>query len=133
MLELFMNHVSEWGLSYATIEEFNFRFERFMETQEEIIEHNSAGNTWTIGHNEFSTWTEGERKGLLGLRKSTRVAENVTYLEASNGDSVDWRDQKAVGPVKNQGSCGSCWTFSTTGAMEGSHAINTGELLSFSE
>jgi cathepsin L len=48
-------------------------------------------------------------------------------------DSVDWREDNVVTPVKNQGSCGSCWTFSATGAMEGAYAIHTGNLESFSE
>lgn len=48
-------------------------------------------------------------------------------------ESVDWREENAVTPVKNQGSCGSCWTFSSTGAMEGAYALYSGKLESFSE
>jgi hypothetical protein len=75
----------------------------------------------------MSTWTAAEKKRLNGYVPSLIPAEYEELPEV-NGEGIDWRDGGAVGEVKNQGSCGSCWSFSTTGAMEGAHAIATGEL-----
>ena len=48
-------------------------------------------------------------------------------------DAIDWRNEQVLNPIKNQGRCGSCWAFSTTGALESNVAVAKGELNSFSE
>jgi len=81
----------------------------------------------------MSTWTKDERKKLNGYIPSDRVREPVLLSEENLASGINWVDNGAVTPVKNQGQCGSCWSFSTTGGVEGAHYVATQELLSFSE
>jgi C1A family cysteine protease len=54
-------------------------------------------------------------------------------LENPVANSVDWRSKGVLNAVKNQGSCGSCWAFSTVGAVEPLYALRKGFLPNFSE
>ena len=132
----FMQYVAEHGKSYGTIEEFEFRLARFMEQNAIIEEHNAKNGSYTLGHNYMSDWTHAEYKRLLGYKAPLNNGEETeTHQVDANAvpNAINWVTEGVVSPVKDQGQCGSCWTFSSTGSLEGMWTIKTGQHLLFSE
>ena len=130
----YVSHMATYGRQISDVTEFQTRLAQFSLVHNWIEEHNESGANWVAGHNQFSDWSHAEYKAMLGYAGADeRIRKTPKVLPEVNVDSVNWVEAGAVTPVKDQGQCGSCWAFSTTGSLEGAHFIATGDLLSFSE
>lgn len=102
-----------------------------------IGELNTQREGATYGPNNFTDMTHEEFKDQMLSPISMNRARGSTYTSLPEDialpNSVDWRDAGAVTPVKNQGVCGSCYAFSTTGSLEGQWFRKSGDLIPLSE
>lgn len=122
--------------------QFERMFNNWMDNDKYIEYINSLNKTYRLGHNKYSAMNQDEFMELMGFKANT---ESLRYfLRGSSKNystdfigtvptSVDWRNKGAVTPVKDQGQCGSCWSFSNTGALEGAYYNKYNKLMSFSE
>jgi C1A family cysteine protease len=134
---MFNAWVKHYQVNYSNFSEYLMRFKTFVQNVKMMDHHNSNGASYTVGVNQFSDMTTAEFKKVfhgLDLQAKPENLRNVRYLDNVNvPDAIDWVQQGAVTAVKNQGQCGSCWAFSTTGALEGLYYLKNGSQLSFSE
>ncbi|KAJ3699827.1 hypothetical protein LUZ61_003532 [Rhynchospora tenuis] len=138
VMAVFEKWMADFGRVYASDAEKLLRFDVFKTNLQYIESTNSQpGITYKLGLNKFADLTNSEFMAKYasytprsGPKKSTPT-KYATFVSAPT--SVDWRSQGAVTPIKDQGSCGSCWAFSAVAAMEGINKIRTGKLVTLSE
>jgi len=142
----------DFGKKYSSIEEEYKRFAIFIENLQKIAMWNTNTESARLRANQFADLTNdefvryvhgkdgrcfaGENKAKYTIgKKQKKVGKKLKAEQATTTlpASVDWTQEGVVTPVKNQGDCGSCWSFSTTGAIECNYAIATGSLTSLSE
>jgi len=134
----FVSYVKQFNKVY-TSEELFTRFQNFVDNKKVIDEHNAKGLDWTMGVNAYTDLTSKEFVDLyMGYRPRNNdfarsLNEHVAPTNQVLASSLDWRTSGAVTPIKDQGQCGSCWAFSTTGSVEGANKIKSGNLVSVSE
>lgn len=143
--------VRQWGIykkvhgkSFESVDADIARFNIWKSNLNYIKQHNleaAAGkHTFTLAMNKFGDLTSAEFGRLyngFNMTQKLSQASSASVFEYNPSvqvpDSIDWRTSGYVTPVKDQGQCGSCWSFSATGSLEGQHFKSTGKLVSLSE
>lgn len=138
-----------FGRSYSSVTEESEKFLVWLDNLHTIATSNSEDLSYKLGLNQFSDMTadefryyihgedgscfKPEERNLLSNIMGQDIVIDTEDASQSTASEVDWTKKGVVTPVKNQGQCGSCWAFSTTGALECNYAIENGELNSLSE
>jgi len=145
IVSAFVAFMTKYNRNYSSDAEKKLRFDAFMKSYQFIHDQNAKQQSYVLEVNEFADLTVEEFTSQYfgsqapALGKSLRGASSVPPKDAQRysgkalPDSVDWVAQGAVTPVKHQGTCGSCWAFASTGAVEGAWFIATRNLVSLSE
>jgi len=124
-----------------SVEEDAHHYKTFLANKALIAEHNKKFEngevTFTLGVNKYADLTLEETAFLRGQKRFAPRKSNAPVFQPKVGVTypvtVDWRNSGYVTPVKDQGQCGSCWSFSATGSLEGQNFAKYGKLTSLSE
>lgn len=135
-MNLFHEYINKYEKNYIHSQEHEEKYEIFKKNLQHIENISSLYPHLEFEMNRYGDMTPEEfhhlKKGL-NRAKTRKQCDPYSFINSSIVPSLDWRDKNAVTSVKNQGQCGSCWSFSAVGAMEGAWSISTGELIDLSE
>jgi len=111
----FKDWMVRMGKTYASPEEYQYRYKIFCDNAAYIEKENAMGHSWTLGFNGLADLTVDEYR-----ERYLVPAQNfsVQTVDAGAVQDTDWTNQGCVGAIKNQAQCGSCYSFSATASLE---------------
>ena len=132
----FQRFIKKYNKKYSSMNEYLARYNAFRQNLFTLIENGPQSHE--TGTTKFSDLTPQEfAKTYLNLNWNGNAYINTQPIrvQISNEapEAFDWRDKGVVSAVKDQGSCGSCWSFATVANLEGLYALKKGEIKTFSE
>jgi len=144
VVEKFENWFSRFNIYSENESHLKNLFNNWLDNDKYIELTNSRNLTYTLNHNQYSGMNVDEFSNFMGFKANKEVfAKGNPYrndkskeqksVSSSNAASIDWRDKHVVSPIRDQGQCGSCWSFSGTATLESAVAIKSGELYDLSE
>lgn len=134
----FEQYERDFNKRYISHDERFKRRQIFSKNLASIRAHNAAGgHSWKAGVNHLTDRTQEEFKKLLGTRPHVGNNKAARRPDAAAGSPLplnkDWRDEGIISAVKDQGMCGSCWSFCSAETIEAYYALKTGQLAVLSE
>jgi len=138
LIQRFENWAKAFEIAFENSDHYALVFKKWVDNNNFIELINAQNLSYTLGHNQFSGMDAEEYRVYLSYTNEEKPLRargySLGYYAANPPPkSVDWIAAGAVTNVKDQGQCGSCWSFSTTGALEGAYFNKFKKLVSFSE
>ena len=145
LIERFQKWATEHKIELPTSDDGRFMhmLVNWRDNDNLIAETNGRNLSYALGHNQFSALNRDEFRSLMNFENNRALfdtdinADNTNFLRGpvtlEAPTSVDWRTKGVVSPVQDQGQAGTCYSFSTTAAVESERAIKSGVLTKLSE
>ena len=132
----FQRFIKKYNKKYSSMTEYLARFNAFRQNLLKMVENGPQSHE--TGVTKFADMTPQEfARTHLNLNFNALALVNLKPVKVKitneAPDDFDWRDKNVVSAVKDQGSCGSCWAFSTVANLEGLYALKKGVIKTFSE